>query len=318
MRQPYPEIEPDERGLVDVGDGHRIYWEACGARDGKPAVVLHGGPGSACSPDWLRLCDPRAYRIVLFDQRGCGRSVPHASRPDVDLATNTTHHLIADVELLRRHLSIERWLVLGGSWGSTLALAYGQRHPQRVTEMVLLSVVTTTRREVQWVTRHAGRFFPAEWARFREGVPRGERDGSLVEAYNRLLLDPDPAVHERAARDWCAWEDSHVRTRPGDPPDPRYRDPAFRLCFARLVTHYWRHAAWLEDGVLLRNMGKLIGIPGVLIHGRLDLTAPLDVPWTLSASWKGSELVVIDDAGHSGGPTMTAALIAATDGFAHR
>ncbi|MEA2136212.1 MAG: proline iminopeptidase [Solirubrobacteraceae bacterium] len=317
MRQPYPEIEPDESGLLDVGDGHRIYWEACGARDAKPAVVLHGGPGSGCGPGWRRLFDPRAYRVVLFDQRGCGRSVPHASGPDVDLAANTTHHLIADVELLRRHLSIERWLVLGGSWGSTLALAYGQRHPQRVTEMVLLSVVTTTRREVEWVTRDAGRFFPAQWARFRDGVPRSEREGSLVEAYNRLLLDPDAAVHVRAARNWCAWEDTHVRTRPGDPPDPRYDDPVFRLCFARLVTHYWRHAAWLEDGALLRNVDKLTGIPGVLIHGRLDLSAPLDVPWMLAASWEGSELVVIDDAGHTGGPTMTAAVIAATDGFAH-
>jgi proline iminopeptidase len=155
---------------------------------------------------------------VLFDQRGCGRSVPHASEPDVDLATNTTHHLIADIERLRRHLSIERWLVLGGSWGSTLALAYGERHPDRVTEMVLFSVTTTTRREVEWVTRDAGRFFPAQWRRFRDGVPGPERDGSLVEAYNRLLLDPDPAVHDQAARDWCAWEDAHVRTRPGDRP----------------------------------------------------------------------------------------------------
>jgi proline iminopeptidase len=293
MRQPYPEIAHDDSGLLEVGDGHRIYWEACGVRGGKPAVVLHGGPGSGCGPRWRRLFDPRVYRIVLFDQRGCGRSVPHASGPGVDLTTNTTHHLIADVELLRRHLSIERWLVLGGSWGSTLALAYGQHHPQRVTELVLFSVVTTTRREVEWVTRHAGRFFPAQWARFRDGVPRRERDGSLVEAYNRLLLDPDPAVHEQAARDWCAWEDTHVRTRP-----------------------YWRHAAWLEDGALLRNVDKLTGIPGVLIHGRLDLSAPLDVPWMLTAAWHSSELVVIDDAGHTGGPTMTAALIAATDGFA--
>ena len=177
--------------------------------------------------------------------------------------------------------------------------------------------MTTTRREVEWVTRHAGRVFPAQWARFRDGVPPPERDGSLVKAYNRLLLDPDPAVHEQAARDWCAWEDTHVRTRPGDPRDPRHDDPVFRLCFARLVTHYWRHAGWLEDGALVRNVDKLTGIPGVLIHGRLDLSAPLDVPWMLAASWDASELVVIDDAGHTGGPTVTAALIAATDGFAH-
>jgi proline iminopeptidase len=220
------------------------------------------------------------------------------------------------LELLRRHLSIERWLVLGGSWGSTLALAYGQRHRGRVTEMVLFSVVTTTRREVEWVTRDAGRFFRAQWRRFRDGVPGPERDGRLVEAYHRLLLDPDPAVREQAALDWCAWEDTHVRTRRGDQPDPRYDDPVFRLCFARLVTHFWRHAAWLEDGALLRDVESLTGIPAVLIHGRLDLSSPLDVPWMLAESWDGSELVVIDDAGHTGGSSTIAALIAATDGFA--
>jgi proline iminopeptidase len=214
-------------------------------------------------------------------------------------------------------LAIERWLVLGGSWGSTLALAYGEHHPDRVTEMVLFSVVTTTRREVEWVTRHSGRFFPAQWVRFRDGVPTPERDGSLVESYSRLLLDPDRAVHEQAARDWCAWENVHVRTRPDDPPDPRYDDPVFRLCFARLVTHYWRHAAWLEDGALFRDLDKLTGVPAILIHGRLDLSSPLDVPWMLAESWDGCELVVVDDAGHTGGPNMTAALIAATDRFAH-
>ena len=278
--------------------------------------MLHGGPGSGAGPWWRRLFDPRAYRVVLLDQRGCGRSLPHASEPGADLAANTTQHLIADIELLRRQLSIDRWLVLGGSWGSTLALAYAERHPDRVTEMVLFSVTTTSRREVEWVTRDAGRFFPAQWRRFRDGVPAPERDGSLVEAYSRLLLDPDPAVHERAARDWCAWEDAHVRTRPDDPPDPRYDDPAFRLCFARLVTHYWRHAAWLEDGALIRDALLLGGIPAVLIHGRLDLSSPIDVPWLLAQRWPGSELVLIDGAGHSAGPAMTAALVAATDRFA--
>jgi proline iminopeptidase len=316
MRRLWPEIEPDETGLLDVGDGHRVYWEACGARGGKPAVVLHGGPGSGCGPSWRRLFDPRAYRVVLFDQRGCGRSIPHASEPDADLATNTTHHLIADIERLRRHLSIDRWLVLGGSWGSTLALAYGERHPDRVTEMLLFSVTTTTRREVEWVTRDAGRFFPAQWRRFRDGLPGPERDGSLVEAYNRLLLDPDPAVHDQAARDWCAWEDAHVRTRRDDPPDSRYDDPVFRLGFARLVTHYWRNAAWLPDGALLRDSEKLADIPAVLIHGRLDLSSPLDVPWTLAELWGAGELVVVDDVGHTRGPAITTALMAATDSFA--
>ena len=316
LRELWPEIEPDESGVLDVGDGHRIYWEACGARGGKPAVVLHGGPGSGCGPWWRRLFDPRAFRVVLFDQRGCGRSVPHASAPIVDLTTNTTQHLVADIERLRRHLAIDRWLVLGGSWGSTLALAYAQSHPERVTEMVLFAVTTTTRRDVEWVTRDAGRYFPAQWRRFRDGVPAAERDGSLIDAYNRLLLDPDPAVHEPAARDWCAWEDVHVRTRPDEPPNPRYDDPVFRLCFARLVTHYWRHAAFLEDGALLRGVERLSGIPAVLIHGRLDLSSPLDVPWMLAQRWKGGELVLIDDAGHTGSAGMDVALIAATDRFA--
>jgi proline iminopeptidase len=312
----YPEIEPYDQGLLDVGDDHRIYWEACGEPGGKPAVVLHGGPGSGCTPWWRRLFDPQAYRVVLFDQRGCGRSTPHAGAATVALAANTTHDLVADVERLRRHLGIKRWLVLGGSWGSTLGLAYAQAHSDVVSEMVLFSVVTTTRREVEWVTRDAGRFFPAEWVRFRNGVPAHERDGDLVAAYSRLLLDTNPAVHHKAARDWCAWEGAHVRIRPGDPPDPRYDDPVFRLCFARLVTHYWRHAAWLEDDALLRGVDRLAGIPGVLVHGRLDVSSPLDVPWRLARAWNGSELVIVDDQGHGGGPGITEAVVSATQRFA--
>jgi len=265
-----------------------------------------------------RLFNPEAYRVVLCDQRGCGRSLPHAGAPSSDLAANTTHHLVADIEMLRRHLAIERWLVLGGSWGSTLALAYTQRHPDRVTEMVLFSVGTTTRREVEWVTRDVGRFFPAAWARFRDGVPEPERDGSLVEAYSRLLHDPDPVVRAKAAQDWCDWEDTHVRTRPNQAPDPRYEDPIFRACFARLVTHYWRHAAWLEEGALLRGVERLAGIPGVLVHGRLDLSSPLDVPWSLAKAWPGSEFVIVDDEGHTGGSRQDDILISATDRFADR
>ena len=310
-----PELEPYDHGLLDVGDGHRLYWEVCGKPDGKPAVVLHGGPGSGCTPRWRRLFDPESYRVVLFDQRGCGRSRPHASTPTVDLAANTTHHLIADIERLREHLGIERWLVLGSSWGSTLALAYAESHPGAVSEMVLFSVVTTTRREVAWATRDVRRFFPAEWLRFRDGVPAAERDGDLAAAYNRLLLDPNPDVHEAAAREWCRWEDTHVRTRPDDPPDPRYDDPVFRLCFARLVTHYWSHAAWLEEDALLRDVGRLAGIPAVLVHGRLDVSAPVDVPWRLARAWEGSELIVVDE-GHRGGAAMTDAVVSATRRFA--
>jgi proline iminopeptidase len=313
----YPEIEPYDQGMLDVGFGHLVYWELCGRRDGKPAVVLHGGPGSGCTTAVRRYFDPSAYRIVVLDQRGCGRSTPHASDPTIDLGTNTTLHLLADLELLRRHLGIGRWLVFGGSWGSTLALAYAERHPERVSEIVLAGITTTRRREIEWITREVGRLFPEQWERFRDGVPEGERDGDLVEAYSRLLHDPDPAVRAQAASDWCDWEDSHVRVRPDHRRNPRYDDPIFRMAFARLVTHYWGHDAWLEDGVLLREAGRLAGIPGVLVHGRLDVSSPLDTAWQLARAWPGSELVVVEEAGHSSGdPGMTEALVAATDRFA--
>jgi len=317
MRALYPAIEPYDRGMLDAGDGNLVYWEICGNPAGKAAVMFHGGPGSGCVPGWRRYFNPDAYRVVLFDQRGCGRSTPHASDPAVELATNTTGHLISDIERLRERLGIARWLVVGGSWGSTLALAYAQRSPERVSEMVLLSVVTTSRREVRRVARDVGRYFPEDWARFQSGVPAADRNGDLVGAYYRLLQDPDPAVREKAARDWCRWEDSHVAIRSDDRPDPRYDDPRFRMVFARLVTHYWHHAGFLEDGALLRDAGRLAGIRGVLIHGRLDISSPLDVPWLLSQAWPGSELLVIEDAGHGAGePGMQEALLAAIDRFA--
>ncbi len=313
----FPQVEPHEKGMLAVGDGNLVYWEVCGNPTGKPALMLHGGPGSGCASYWRRYFDPTAYRVVLFDQRGCGRSTPHASDPVVDLAANTTAHLLADIERLRTHLGIERWLVVGGSWGSTLGLAYAERFPERVSEMVLFSVGTTTHREVRWVTRDVGRYFPEQWARFRDGVPAAERDGDLIAAYNHLLRDPDLAIREQAAVDWCRWEDTHVAVRPDHRHDTRYDDPRFRMAFARLVTHYWHHAAFLEDGALLHGASRLSGIPGVLIHGRLDLSSPLDIPWQLSQAWPGSELIVIDDAGHGAGePGMGEALLAAIDRFA--
>ncbi|WP_030245244.1 MULTISPECIES: prolyl aminopeptidase [unclassified Streptomyces] len=317
MAQFYPAgIEPYAHGMLDVGDGNRVYWETCGNPAGKPALVLHGGPGSGAGPSWRRLFDPEAYRIVLFDQRGCGRSTPDAADPLTSLDANTTDRLIADIELLRQHLGIEEWLVLGGSWGVTLALAYAQQHAGRVSELVLFSVTNTTRREVEWVTRDMGRIFPEEWARFRDTVPERERDGSLVDAYARMLNDPDPVVRERAARAWCRWEDVHVSTHPGHRPDPRFQDPRFRLRFARLVTHYWRHAGFLEDGALLRDAGKLAGIPGVMIHGRLDISGPPDVAWQLAQVWPDAELVLIGAEGHGlSGDATTEALLAATDRF---
>lgn len=312
----YPEIEPYAHGMLAVGDGQHLYWETCGNPAGKPAVVLHGGPGSGCTPGWRRYFDPAAYRIVLFDQRGCGRSTPHASAAEVDLTTNTTHHLLTDIEQLRRHLEIERWLIFGASWGSTLGLAYAEKFPERVSEIVLFSVVTTTHREVSWITREIGRLFPAEWARFRDGVPAADRDGDLSAAYSRLLEDPDPTVREQAALDWCAWEDVHVSLQPGHQPSPRYRDPIFRMAFARLVTHYFQHAAWLDDGILLRQAGRLAGIPGVLVQGKFDVSGPPDIAWNLAQVWPDTEFILVEEAGHGASPDMTEVLIAATRRFA--
>lgn len=313
----YPDVEPHDRGRLAVGDGNVIGWETCGNPDGKPAVVLHGGPGSGRSPFWRRYFDPAAYRVVLFDQRGCGRSTPDAGDPAVDLSTNTLDHLLDDVEALRVHLGIERWLVLGGSWGTTLGLAYAERHPDRVTEAVLFLIALTQRHEVTWITRDMGRVFPEEWERFRDGVSPTDRDGDLADAYRRRLADPDPAVRDRAARAWCAWEDTHVSLATGFRPSARYEDPVFRACFARLVTHYWAHAAWRAEGELLRGAAGLGAIPAVLVHGRLDVSSPLDTAWALARAWPGSELVVAEAAGHSGvDAAVAAAVVAATDRFA--
>jgi proline iminopeptidase len=291
--------------MMPTPEGHEIFWQVVGHPAGKPAVVLHGGPGSGCAPWWADYFDLDRYRVVMFDQRGCGRSRPHT------LDTNTTHHLLADIERLREQLSIERWLVLGGSWGCALGLAYAQAHPERVSELVLFAVTGGTRRDVEWITRDVGRLYPAEWARFRDGVPEHERDGSLVDAYYRLLTDPDPAIHEQAARDWCAWEDAHV----GGDHDPRYDDPVFRLNFARLVTHYWSHGGFLEDGQLLRNLDRLRDIPGVLIHGLHDFSSPPDTAWTIAQTW--GELELIPGAGH-GGPKIRERAAAAIDSFARQ
>ncbi|MGY1603666.1 prolyl aminopeptidase [Geodermatophilus sp. SYSU D00815] len=312
----YSPPEPHDQGELAVGDGNRVHWEVSGNPAGRPAVLLHGGPGSGISPGMRRWFDPAAYRVVAFDQRGCGRSTPRVDDPAVDLSTNTTQALVADTEALREHLGVERWTVAGGSWGTTLALAYAQAHSDRVAELVLSAVTTTTRREVEWITRAMGRVFPEAWARFRDGVPPGDRDGDLAAAYARLLADPDPAVRERAARDWCAWEDTHVSLGPGWSPDPRFDDPVFRAVFARLVTHYWAGAGFLPDGALLAGATRLAGIPGLLSHGRRDISGPLDTAWELSLRWPDAELVVVEE-GH-GGPGMTDAVVAFTDRFAGR
>jgi proline iminopeptidase len=316
MQGRFPEIEPYDHGMLDVGDGHTVYWEVCGNPRGKPAVYLHGGPGSGCTPGQRRFFDPDVYRVVLFDQRGSGRSRPLAEAPDADLSVNTTAHLIADLEALRGYHDVASWVVLGISWGTTLGLAYAQAHPERVDALVLAAVTTTSDREVRWLTEDVGRIFPREWDRFASAVPDSLRHLRLVDAYAEMLFDPDPAMREMTAREWCLWEDAHVSLTPGHRPNPRYEDPAFRLRFARLVTHYWRNAAFLETEQLMRGASTLNGIPGTLIHGRFDVSSPLETAWRLSKRWRTGRLEVLDDAGHGGGdsfePTVVGALAEAS------
>ena len=293
--------EPYNSGMMDVEDGHQVYWECHGNPDGRPAIYFHGGPGSGFSRRTRRMFDLDAYRVVMFDQRGCGRSRPLANAADADLTAHTMHGLIADVELLRDQFGVDRWTILGLSWGTTLGLAYAQALPDRVAAAVFGLVTTTSRREVEWTTEGVGRIFPREWERFWAAVPDHLRDCRLVDAYADLLADPDPHVRAHAATEWCAWEDAHVSLAPDHQPNPRYEDPEFRLLFARLVTHYWRNAAFLEENQLLRDAATLNGIPGALIHGRFDVSGPLETAWHLSQRWGTSRLQVIDDAGHGGG-----------------
>ena len=311
----YPFSRPYDQGVLDVGDGNLVYWEVHGNPDGKPAICLHGGPGSGCDPWWPRSFDPARYRIVLMDQRGCGRSTPSAGEVTTDLSVNTTQHLIRDLEQLRTHLGIGQWLVFGGSWGSTLGLAYAEAHPDRVSEVVLFSVGGTTRREVEWITRHVGRLFPAAWASFAGGI---DPQANIAGVYAGRLADPDRSVRERAAAQWCAWEDTHVAIFAGHKPDPRYSDPAFRMVFARLVTHYWANAAFLPETALIDGAAKLAGIPGVLVHGRLDVSGPPEFAWRLGLAWPGAELILVDDAAHGAGyPGMRETLLRTLDRFAH-
>jgi proline iminopeptidase len=313
----YPPIEPYDHGQLDVGDNHLIYWEVCGNPAGKPALVVHGGPGSGCGPYYRRHFDPERYRIILFDQRNCGRSRPHAADPAADLTTNTTHHLVADMERLRAHLGVDKWLLHGGSWGSTLMLAYAEAHPAQVSEMVINGVTMSRRGEIEWLYRGVRRFLPEQWRRFRDGVPAAERDGDLVAAYARLMSHPDPAVRAKAAQDWTAWEDAVISHEVnGQPNAYSDRPPADLLAFVRVCSHYFSNAAWLEEGILLREAHRLAGIPGVLIHGRLDLGGPVETAWQLAQAWPDARLIVVDDAGHTGSAALRTEILAALDGFA--
>ncbi|WP_329485921.1 prolyl aminopeptidase [Kitasatospora sp. NBC_01246] len=317
MPELYPIGKPYAQGLLEVGDGQRIYWEASGNPAGKPAVVVHGGPGSGHSPKNRRCFDPERYHLVLFDQRGCGRSLPHAADPTTGLEHNTTAHLIADMERLREHLGIEKWLLYGGSWGSTLILAYAQTHPERVSEIVICGVTMTRPEETDWLYRGVGRLLPGPWEAFRDGLPPAERDGDLVAAYSRLLNSPDEAVRRKAARDWATWEDAVIAHESlGKPNAYSDRPDDALMAFTRITAHYFAHDAFLEDGRLLRDAGRLAGIPGVLIHGRLDLGSPLKTAWELAKAWPDAELTVIQDSGHTGSPAMGEAVFAAIERFA--
>jgi proline iminopeptidase len=316
MRRSFPLTDPCAQGLLEVGDGNQIYWETSGNPAGKPALWVHGGPGSGGGRGSHGMLDPDVYRIVLFDQRGCGESRPHASDPTVSLEHNTTAHLIADMERLREHLGIERWLLCGGSWGSTLILAYAERHPERVTEIIIIGVTMTRPEEIDWLYRGVGRLLPAAWEAFRDALPAGDRDGSLVAAYNRLFNDPDEAVRVRAAQDWCAWEDAVIAHEAlGTPGQYGARPHDAMMAFVRICAHYFAHDAWLEDGQLLRDVHRLAGIPAVLIHGRLDLASPLQTAWELARAWPDAELTIIDGSGHTGSSAMRGAVIEAAERF---
>lgn len=313
----YPAIEPRASGMLDVGHGQQIYWEESGAAHGRPAVVLHGGPGSGCTPWHRRLFDPDAYRLILFDQRGCGRSRPHASDPATSLADNTTQHLIADIEALRVHLGIERWLVWGGSWGSVLALAYAEDHPERASEMILWGIATGRRSEEDWLFRgDVARFFPEQWHELLQGLPEHLR-ADPVAGYRHLLADPDAEVRARAAAAWCLWESATPEWPPRAGLAERFRDDRFAMAFARLVTHYVHHHHFVGDGALLAAIDRLAAVPAVLVQARYDFQSPLGSAWELHRAWPGSELVIVGDAGHSpAAPPMASALVDASDRFA--
>ncbi len=316
----YPEIEPFAQGFIDGEGGHRIYWEACGTRSGKPAVVLHGGPGSGCTPWFRRLFDPAKYCIILMDQRNCGRSTPHASDPEVDLETNTTDELIGDIERLRVRLGFEKWLVLGGSFGSLLALAYAERYPERVSELVLFGVATGRFSEAAWLFGGGlAAFFPAQWEELVSILRPSERAGDVAAAFDRRLNHPasDLETRQLAAHAWCLWESATPDWPPKPGLAPRFEDPKFALAFARIVTHYVSYDFWLEDGQLLKEAAKIAEIPGVIINGRYDFQSPIGNAWALHRAWPGAELVIIEGAGHSAShEATTAAILAATAKFA--
>jgi proline iminopeptidase len=310
LRTLYPEIEPFDSGTLAVDDRHTLFHEQCGDPGGKPVVILHGGPGGGCNDTMRRFHDPERYRIVLFDQRGAGRSKPNA-----DLVANTTWDLVADIERLREHLGIERWQVFGGSWGSTLALAYAESHPERVTELVLRGIFLLRRWELEWFYQEgASRLLPDAWEHYVAAIPPEERH-DLIAAYHRRLLSDDAEVRSAAARAWSVWEGAASYLHPREEAVARHDDPEFAVAFARIENHYFTNGGFFEsEDQLLRDAGRIKHIPGVIVHGRYDVICPLQNAWDLHRVWPEAELIVTPTSGHSAFEAEnTDALVRATD-----
>lgn len=313
MRTLYPSVDPFMTGQLQVSERHHIYYEQCGNPAGKPVVILHGGPGAGCGAKMRCFHDPAKYRIVLFDQRGAGRSTPHA-----DLVDNTTWHLVADIEQLRAHLGIDRWQVFGGSWGSTLALAYAETHPDAVTELVLRGIFMLRRWELEWFYQEgASRVFPDAWENYLAAIPVVERH-DLISAYHRRLTHEDPAVRLAAARAWSVWEAATSFLYQDPAFMHSHEEDAFALAFARIECHYFVNGGFFEvEDQLLRDVSKIRDIPATIVHGRYDVVCPIANAWDLHRAWPEADLRIIADAGHSGFEAgITAALINATDRYA--
>ncbi|GAK45633.1 proline iminopeptidase [Tepidicaulis marinus] len=308
----YPEIEPYSSGFLKVSDLHTIYYEECGNPKGKPVLIVHGGPGGGCNPTMRRTHDPKAYRIILVDQRGCGRSTPHA-----ELEGNTTWDLVADFEKLREKLGIERWQLCGGSWGSTLSLAYAETHPERVTELILRGIFMLRRWELDWFYQQGtDALFPDAWEAYLAPIPEAER-GDLMAAYYKRLTGDDEAEKLACARAWSTWEGTTLSLLPDAERQARFGDDHFAIAFARIECHYFMNKGFFErDDQLLANAGRLKGIPGVMVHGRYDVVTPLKNAWDLKKAWPEAELEIIADAGHTATePGIVDALVRASDKF---